>query len=419
LRLAGTFSMVSRMNRGDTPISTQMAQDAIAAAVPAFGSELRVLDQCIGQVLRQEIFAERDNPPFDRVCMDGIAIDSRSLARGNRTFQLQATQGAGEPALRLAGPDAAVEVMTGAVVPTGTDCIIPREEYVETAGIATLRAQVNGAPLRNVQRRGEDSRPGVAMLGPGIRLGAPEIAVVASAGLASVQVSRQPRFMVVSTGDELIEPGQPIADYQVRRSNVYSIIAALRARHFEDVRNDHIADDEQLLRQRLATHLTTRDVLILSGGVSKGKFDYVPLVLRSLGVREVFHQVAQRPGMPMWFGTHASGCSVFGLPGNPVATLICLVRYVIPAVFTAMGLRQGAPERIALGEAVKSARAELTCFLPVRVEYPQDGPRATPRRTNGPGDFLGLTRTDGFVELPPDAGADAFAQGYVADLYRW
>ena len=110
------------MNRGDRPISTQLAQEAIAAAVPALGSQLRVLDQCIGQVLRQEIFAERANPPFDRVCMDGIAIDSRSVGRGNRTFQLQATQGAGEPALRLAGPEAAVEVMTGAGVPTGDPC---------------------------------------------------------------------------------------------------------------------------------------------------------------------------------------------------------------------------------------------------------------------------------------------------------
>lgn len=409
--------MVSQMNRGDTPISTQMAQEAIAAAVPVLGSQLRTLEQCIGQVLRQEIFAERANPPFDRVCMDGIAVDSRSVARGNRTFRLQATQGAGEPALRLAGPDAAVEVMTGAVVPTGTDCIIPREEYVETAGIATLRAEVAGTPFRNVQRRGEDSQPGVAMLEPGIRLGAPEIAVVASAGLDSVRVSRQPRIMVVSTGDELIEPGRPIADYQVRRSNVYSIIAALHMRHLEDVQNDHIADDEQLLTQRLATHLANRDVLILSGGVSKGKFDYVPLVLRSLGVREVFHQVAQRPGMPMWFGTHEAGCSVFGLPGNPVATLICLVRYVIPAVLAAMGLRRTAPERVALGEPVRSARAGMTCFLPVSVTWTQAGAQATPRRTNGPGDFLGLTRTDGFVELP--AGVDAFARGYAADLYRW
>ena len=195
--------------------------------------------------------------------MDGIAIDSRSLAAGNRSFAIQATQGAGEPAQQLATPDGAVEVMTGAVVPGGTDCIIPQEEYVEAEGTARLKHGATGAPFRNIQRRGEDSRPDIAMLKRGVRLGAPEIAVAASAGLASVRVSRQPRFMIISTGDELIEPGRPITDYQVRRSNVYSIVAALRGRHFEDVQNDHIADDEALLRERLQQHLSTRDVLIL------------------------------------------------------------------------------------------------------------------------------------------------------------
>jgi molybdopterin molybdotransferase len=394
-----------------------MAQDAIAAKLPALGSEVRPLEQCIGQVLREDIFAERDNPPFDRVCMDGIAIDSRSAVRGNRQFRIQAIQGAGAPPLQLVDPDGAVEVMTGAVVPGGTDCIIPQEEYVEAGGIATLNASVAFAPLRNIQRRGMDSRPGVAMLTAGFRLGAPEIAVVASAGLASVRVSRQPRFMIISTGDELVEPGKPITDYQVRRSNVFSIVAALRTRHFEDVQNDHIADDEQLLRERLAAHLNSRDVLILSGGVSKGKFDFVPKVLKQLGVREIFYQVAQRPGMPMWFGTTDAGCAVFGLPGNPVATLVCLIRYVVPAVVQAMGMRRLPLERIALSASVPPGRGDLAYFLPVTLQSDADGPRAVPRRTNGPGDFLALTKTDGFVELPP--GAAEYPEGFVADLYRW
>ncbi len=178
-----------------------MAQDAIEAVLPSLGTEIRPLEGCLGQVLREDIFAERDNPPFDRVCMDGIAIDSGSLARGNRRFRVQAIQGAGAPPVQLVDADGAVEVMTGAVVPGGTDCIIPQEEYVEAGGIATLNANITVAPLRNIQRRGMDSRPGVAMLTAGFRLGAPEIAVVASAGLASVRVSRQPRFMIISTGD--------------------------------------------------------------------------------------------------------------------------------------------------------------------------------------------------------------------------
>ena len=391
---------------------------AINAQVPLQAVELRPLEECIGQTLREDVFPERDNPPFDRVCMDGIAIDSRSFARGNRRFSIQATQAAGAPPLQLLSADGAVEVMTGAVMPGGTDCVIPQEEYAEANGTVQLQERATGAANRNVQRRGEDSQRGIAMLHAGVRLDAPQIAVVASAGLAGVRVSRQPRFMVISTGDELVEPGRPIADHQVRRSNVFSIIAALRARHFEQVRNDHIADDPQRLSDRLAEHLGTQDVLILSGGVSKGKFDFVPAVLKSLGVREVFYKVAQRPGMPMWFGSSATGCAVFGLPGNPVATLVCLTRYVIPAMVTAMGTRLHPIERLALSTPVPSGRAPFSYFLPVPVEYDASGrPRAAARRPNGPGDFLALTQADGFLELPPSP--DGYPEGFVADMYRW
>jgi molybdopterin molybdotransferase len=394
-----------------------MADEAIAAQLMPFEAEERPLEQCIGQTLRQEIFAERDNPPFDRVCMDGIAIDSGALSRGVDRFAIVGTQPAGVPPLQLSSRDSAIEVMTGAVLPPGTDCVIPQEEYAEADGVASLRPLVVAAPYRNVQRRGEDSQPGVAMLQAGVRLGATEIGVAASAGLACLRVSRQPRFMIISTGDELVEPGRPIAPHQVRRSNAYSLIAALRERGFERVANDHIPDDESLLLDRLALHLESQDVLVLSGGVSKGKYDFVPKVLKELGVREIFYQVAQRPGMPMWFGMSQRGAAVFGLPGNPVATLICLIRYIIPGVAAAMATPRPPPERVPLAAAVKFGRA-FTYFLPVSVQYDDRGrPSAIPRRTNGPGDFLGLTATHGFVELPPNS--DAFPEGFVANLYRW
>jgi molybdopterin molybdotransferase len=168
----------------------------------------------------------------------------------------------------------------------------------------------------------------------------------------------------------------------------------------------------------LTEHLGAQDVMILSGGVSKGKFDHVPKVLKSLGVREVFYGVAQRPGMPMWFGTHASGCAVFGLPGNPVATLVCVIRYIVPALLSAMGTRKSSAERIALSAPVSPARVPFTYFMPVSLHYDELGrPRAAPRRPNGPGDFLALTHTDGFLELPPNS--EGFPEGFVADLYRW
>lgn len=406
------------MNRQEpaslTPLEAQAAIDARLTALPA---EARPLAECIGQTLREDVYAERDNPPFDRVCMDGIAVDSRAFAAGVRRFHLQATQAAGAPALTLAGGEHAIEVMTGAIMPRGTDSVIPLEEYAIADGLVVLKGKATGAAYRNVQRRGEDSRPGVPMLTSGTRLGAAEIAVAASAGLARVSVSRQPDIVVISTGDELVEPGQPIAEHQVRRSNAYAVVAALREHGLSRVSDAHLRDDEHELTERLAAQLAARDVLILSGGISKGKFDFVPKVLKSLGVTEVFHEVAQRPGRPMWFGVGPRAQVVFGLPGNPVSTLICLVRYVVPALGLAMGAVRATPEPIALAAAVSFGRS-MTSFMPVAVSHHERGEtRALPRLPNGPGDFLALAGTDGFVELPPRA--EEFPAGYVASLYRW
>jgi molybdopterin molybdotransferase len=406
------------MNRPEpASLTPQQAQAAIDTRLTRLPAEARPLAECIGQTLREDVYAERDNPPFDRVCMDGIAIDSRAFASGVRRFHLQATQAAGAPALTLAGREHAIEVMTGAIMPRGTDSVIPLEEYDIADGLIDLKANATAATHRNVQERGEDSRPGVPMLTSGTRLGAAEIAVAASAGLARVSVSRQPDVVVISTGDELVEPGRPIAEHQVRRSNAYAVVAALREHGLSKVADDHLRDDERELSEHLAAHLAARDVLVMSGGISKGKFDLVPKVLKSLGVTEVFHEIAQRPGRPMWFGVGARGQAVFGLPGNPVSTLVCLIRYVVPALTSAMGAVRTPAEPIALASAVKFGRS-MSSFMPVAVRHDKRGQRrAVPRLPNGPGDFLALAGTDGFVELPPRA--EEFPAGYVATLYRW
>jgi molybdopterin molybdotransferase len=398
-------------------ITPQAAAAAIDAELPGLPIEARPLSQCVGGTLRENIYAERDYPPFDRVCMDGIAIASEAARRGLRRFAVQATQAAGAPPLTLANAESVIEVMTGASLPWGTDCVIPLEHFVLDQGVVMLTGPVNDTPFRNVQRRGEDGRHGTLMLEAGTLLGAPEIAIAASAGLARVRVSSQPAFMVISTGDELVEPGEPIAGHQIRRSNTYAVIAALRARGFDRVSNDHLLDEEAMLSDRLSLHLATHEVLILSGGVSMGRFDLVPKVLQSLGVRQVFHRVAQRPGKPLWFGIGPRGQAVFGLPGNPVSTLICLVRFVIPAIIIAMGTRRPAAERIGLAKSVHFD-LPLAYFLPVVVQIDEWGrPWASPRPTNTSGDFLSLIGTDGFVELPP--GPVTYPKGFVAPLYRW
>jgi len=401
----------------DALITPRLAAEAIFSRLTCLPIESLPLTQCVGGTLRENVYAERDQPPFDRVTMDGIAVDSEALRRGLKRFRIQGVQAAGASPLKLGSAQDAIEVMTGAMLPVGTDCVIPVEQCEVEDGYAVLRTAVSSSPYHNIHRRGSDTRQGRLLLAAGTLLRAPEIAVAASAGMARVRVSSQPAIMVVSTGDELIEPGDPITEYQVRRSNAYAVAATLRKRGFGRVGDDHVPDDEQLLRARLEMHLTTHDVIILSGGVSMGKFDLVPQALLRLGVEQVFHNVAQRPGKPMWFGIGPRGQSVFGLPGNPVSTLVCLIRYVIPAIAEAMGTKRADHERLALAASVTLQHA-LTYFLPVSVEHDEWGrPWATPRPTNGSGDFLSLTGTDGFVELPP--GPNTYPKGFVTSIYRW
>ena len=274
--------------------------------------------------------------------------------------------------------------------------MVPVEELTVEHGQATLTPQVRAEPWQNVHRRGTDTRQGTLLVCAGRRLRPPEIAIAASAGMARIRVSSQPMLAVISTGNELVEPGEPVLEHQVRRSNAYALVSALREHGFQRVADDHIADDAAELRERLHFHLETHDVLVLSGGVSMGRFDLVPAVLQELGVRAIFHKVAQRPGKPLWFGMAPGGAAVFGLPGNPVSTLVCFTRYVLPALRSALGETFVPARRMALA-APLTVTPPLTHFMPVRLEQDDWGRDwAVPAPTNGSGDFTALAGTDGF-----------------------
>jgi molybdopterin molybdotransferase len=378
--------------------------------------ESRPLAALAGAVLAQSVRAERDQPPFDRVTMDGIAIASEAWRGGQRRFRIAGTQAAGQQPQQLPR-ETCVEVMTGAVLPPGSDCVIPVERLAVVDGWAEVDPNVSVEPFANVHTRGLDCREGDMLLARGTRLGAPELAVLASAGLPRASVRAEPRIVIVTTGDELVEPGEPIEAWQVRRSNSCALRGALALRGYGRVAEDHLPDHPQVLRERLGVHLATHDVLVLSGGVSMGRFDHVPRALRDLGVREVLHRVAQRPGKPLWFGIGPAGQSVFGLPGNPVSSLVCLLRYVVAGLEASAGLASRTVEPVALGAPFR-VKPSLWYFLPVQLDSnPALGTVALPRPTHGSGDFVSLLGTDGFVELPP--GPADYAAGHVLPLYRW
>jgi molybdopterin molybdotransferase len=374
------------------------------------------LTQAAGAVLRENIYAERDHPPFDRVAMDGIALASAGAASNAGRLRICGTQAAGEPPRKLDDPATCIEIMTGAMLPQGCDAVVPVEHVQRNGEFAEIGRKAV-TPWQNVHRRGSDCQQGALLLPAGTRLSAPEVAIAAGAGMARLRVSAQPMIVVISTGNELVEPGEVIEPHQVRRSNAYGITAALRQHGYTRVADDHVRDDESQLTERLRFHLRTHDVLILSGGVSMGKLDMVPQVLEKLGVGLVFHHVAQRPGKPMWFGVSQHGPAVFALPGNPVSTLVCLSRFVLPALRAAMGQAASEPPRIAITAPVE-VKVPLTYYMPVTLRSDDWGrSSAEPRPTNGSGDFTSLAGTDGFVELPP--GPNVFPKGFVARYFRW
>ncbi len=385
--------------------------------MPTYGSQPVSLEDAAGCILRQTVTAERDQPPYDRVTMDGIAIDSAALAEGLREFTLAGKQAAGQAALRLPATNACIEIMTGAVLPIGTDTVIPVERIEHRADRVKLEAGYQAVPGQFIHARGSDHAKGLPLLDPGVRIRAPEMAILTAAGSATVTVAEWPKLAVISTGDELVEVGKPLEAHQIRSSNDHAIKAALRARGFQHCIRAHLPDEPQRLIQRIGELHEETDVLILSGGVSMGKYDYVPGVLEKLGVQLVFHKVLQRPGLPMWFGISQSGKPVFALPGNPVSTLVCVIRYVLPALLQAMGLRAEAVEHVVLGDAVEF-KPDLSWFLPVKLDSGAGNPGAAlPRPTNTSGDFISLGDSDGFVEL--QRGQDRYAAGLYVPFYRW
>lgn len=397
-------------------ITTAEATQRILAAVRPLDSETVPLASATGRVLKQTVIAERDQPPFDRVMMDGIAISYAKFASGQRTFAIQSMQAAGDPALSLESGKA-IEIMTGASLPGGADCIIPVERTTVNEGGAQIETNYLAEARRFVHTQGSDHKRGAELLTPGVRISPMDVAIIASAGLAVVEVAAQPCIRVISTGNELVDAGKSIEPQQIRLSNGPALVAMLAEHGYKQTEHDHLLDEPEILERRIAKHLDAADVLVLSGGVSMGKADYVPEVLKTLGVTVEFHKISQRPGRPMWFGMGPGGQAVFALPGNPVSTLVCCRQYVIPALHHMSGMNAAAPQFASLTQDVKF-KPKLTNFLPVRLLSNAAGQvLAMPVHTNTSGDFASLTGTDGYVELVLEQ--TEFKTATPVPLHRW
>ena len=376
-------------------IPFRKALDLLLENAPCLATESCHLGNASGRVLRQEIIADRAFPPFDRVMMDGFAMRAAELV-SVRKFLVTGIAPAGSPRAQLTeAPASCLEVMTGAPVPGGADCIVPVERTERDGGKITVDADFAPTAGLFIHRAGSDAAQSEVLLRAGIMLGSREIGVAASCGAATLNVSKQPRISILPTGDELVPVDKFPAPHQIRQSNGHAIRSALQGAGYPSLLAGTLRDDAGA--DGLRATMDASDWLILTGAISKGARDFIPAALEKIGCRQLFHGVAQRPGKPAgcWIGP--SGQMIIALPGNPVSALTGLHAFVLPALAAASGLIPSQRRMVVCAEPL-TGLPDMTWHLPILIG--PDG-RAQTAPTGNSGDFIGLLRSDGFVTLPP------------------
>lgn len=396
-------------------ITVTQATDHVLQNTADYGTETIPLSDTVGRVLAEPLVADRDFPPFDRVTMDGIAIHYEAYANGRRQFKIAGMQAAGMPQMKLDNSDQCLEVMTGAICPEGADTVIRYEDLIIAEGVATINLE-DLKKGKNVHDQGSDRKRSDLIVEPNRLISPGEIGVAATVGKANLTVKKLPRVVLISTGDEIVEIEAAPQPHQIRSSNVFAIRSLLSKWHIQAERL-HLPDRKEATIDGLREALEHFDVLIMSGGVSMGKFDFVPKALESLGVEQLFHKVQQRPGKPFWFGKAPNGAVVFALPGNPVSAFMCTVRYVEPWLRQSLGLSAFATQNAILAEDF-NFKPNLTYFLQVQVESNANGHLlARPLPGGGSGDLANLTVADGFLELPQ--GQDLYEKSEVFRFWKY
>ena len=385
-------------------IAVEEALGIVLGAVQNLESEEVRLEDAVGRILAEDILTDRPMPPFDRVTMDGIAIAFNSLQSTNQAFEIESIGPAGAPQLTLKDSTKCIEIMTGASLPVGTDTVVRYEDLKRVDNSFLIETSVKNG--QNVHLKGSDHAQNAILLNNGQELKAIDINVLATVGKSKVVVVKKPRIAVISSGDELIDVDKNPEAYQIRKSNVYMIAARLQQMGIAS-ELFHIQDIEEEIQFQLNEILQSFDVLLMSGGVSKGKFDFIPGALDQLGFEKQFHRVAQRPGKPFWFGTKENK-TVFAFPGNPVSTLACFQKYFIPWYEKSIG-QKAKQFKVVLAEDVQF-KPNLTYFAQASIRQKEDGLfYATVHHGNGSGDIVNPSKMDGFLELP--SGKEKYEAG--------
>jgi molybdopterin molybdotransferase len=392
-------------------VSVAEAEAIILKQTKEFGCELVSFEQATGRVLAENILADRDIPSCNKSTMDGIAISAAAFTKGIRSFTITATIAAGDAPIATVNETECVEIMTGAAVPGTLDTVVRYEDVRIASGVATVEITTIRQG-QNIHRRGKDKLQGDIVASSDQPVDAAIISMAASSGKEMLSVRNLPKTLIITTGDEIVAISEQPSPYQVRSSNNYTIKAVLRQYGIVcDML--HIKDNPQIMKEQFNKCLAAYDVIIMTGGVSMGKFDYVPQAMDDLGVNKLFHKVMQKPGKPFWFGKHNGGALVFAFPGNPVSTFLCLHRYFVPWLEACLKLNNSPTRPFAILAEDVTFAAPLQYFMQVQVGVDSIGQLiAKPIEGNGSGDFANLVTSNAFMELPAEKSTFSKGEAY-------
>ncbi len=415
--------------RGSLPlVGVDEALEVVLGAVSPLPAEEISLEAALGRFLAEEVHASADMPPFDRTAMDGYAVRADDLEKVPAILSVVEEIAAGHDPVREVGPGEASRIMTGAAIPGGADSVVVVECTEALEGGRRVRVLESPKRSQHIRRAGEDLPKGALLLEPGTCLGAPEIALLAAEGRARVRTGRIPSVAVLSTGDELVGIDQTPRGSRIRETNSWSLAALLRRMRIEPRLLGIARDNRAALVGRIREGLAA-DVLILSGGVSMGERDLVGAALKECGCLPLFERVAIQPGKPLFFGVvdrrpgsavarpqAGGGASpvpeerfrvVFGLPGNPVSSIVDFLVFARPALRALMGSRRPVEPMpsAALAEPLQR-KPGRRAYLPARVDVSPDGnltARALP--SMGSADLVALSRANALIVVPEDEGS--------------
>ncbi|WP_110010807.1 molybdopterin molybdotransferase MoeA [Chryseobacterium sp. AG844] len=394
-------------------ISVQQAEDIIFSQIRNFGTEEIFYENATGRILAENILADRDLPPFDRPTVDGIAISFKSYERGIRDFTIKAVQAAGESPLSIDDENECIEIMTGGALHSSVDTVIRYEDILINNNVASIKIDIKKG--QNIHLKGKDKKSGEILVKANQVITPSILGIAASVGKTFLTAKKLPRVAIISTGDEMIPPEDTPTPFQLRRSNGITIQSVLE-KYKIDADWLHWNDDFELIKKELSQCIDSYDILLMSGGVSMGKFDYLPKACEELGIKKLFHKIKQRPGKPFWFGKSQNGKLVFAFPGNPVSVFMCLHRYFIPWLEKSLGIPEN-PQYAVLQNDIDFPFS-LQYFAQVKLSMNPSGKLiAESVNTNGSGDFSHLAETDAFIELPLEK--TMFKKGEVYKIWRY